>query len=454
MRLLVIGQKSGELEVAASMAAAAGARVTHAESGEAGLAALRAMGADLVMMDVTLKVPAFIAHARSERFSVDVVACGITNDPKAAAAAIEAGAKEYVPLPPDAEMIAAIIQNVTADNNDLVYRDMAMVRCMGLVDAVAQSDASILITGRSGTGKEVVARSIHKRSARAAEPFVAVNCAAIPESLLESELFGHEKGAFTGAVARRIGKFEEASGGTLLLDEISEMDVRLQAKLLRAIQERQITRVGGTGSVDVNIRILATSNRNLAEAVKDGTFREDLYYRLNVVEVTLPALKDRPKDIDILARHFVSKFTDANDLPPKNVSDAALAALRSHDWPGNVRELENMMQRAVLLSGTGDIGVDEIVLSNGARVCRNSREISFQQPTSGGEAIGAVVGQSMDEIERAAILATLANQQGNRQHAAQILGISIRTMRTKLKTYSEQGIHVPRKGSEALAMGA
>jgi DNA-binding NtrC family response regulator len=255
-------------------------------------------------------------------------------------------------------------------------------------------------------------------------------------------------------VARRIGKFEEASGGTLLLDEISEMDVRLQAKLLRAIQERQITRVGGTGSVDVNIRILATSNRNLAEAVKDGTFREDLYYRLNVVEVTLPALKDRPKDIDILARHFVSKFTDANDLPPKNVSDAALAALRSHDWPGNVRELENMMQRAVLLSGTGDIGVDEIVLSNGARVCRNSREISFQQPTSGGEAIGAVVGQSMDEIERAAILATLANQQGNRQHAAQILGISIRTMRTKLKTYSEQGIHVPRKGSEALAMGA
>jgi transcriptional regulator with PAS, ATPase and Fis domain len=208
----------------------------------------------------------------------------------------------------------------------------------------------VLIVGASGTGKELLARFLHARSRRSKARFVAVNCAAIPEALLESELFGHEKGAFTGAVARRIGRFEEASGGTLLLDEISEMDPRLQAKLLRAVQEREIDRVGGSAPVKVDVRILATSNRNLEEEVARGRFRGDLYYRLNVVSLQIPALVERPKDITVLARHFADKYAQANALERKGISPEAMGALLSHRWPGNVRELENTMHRAVLLA--------------------------------------------------------------------------------------------------------
>jgi two-component system response regulator FlrC len=231
---------------------------------------------------------------------------------------------------------------------------------LSLADQVAPSDASILITGESGAGKEVIARYVHQKSRRARAPFISVNCAAIPENLLESELFGHEKGAFTGALARRIGKFEEANGGTLLLDEISEMDTRLQAKLLRAIQEREIDRVGGTKPVKVDIRILATSNRDLAQAVKDGTFREDLLYRLNVVNLRLPPLRERPGDVLVLAEHFIKKYAAANGVPVRPLSPDARARLAVHRWPGNVRELENAMHRAVLLS-SGDT-IDEFAI--------------------------------------------------------------------------------------------
>ena len=224
----------------------------------------------------------------------------------------------------------------------------------------------MLITGECGTGKEVMARYVHSRSNRARAPFISVNCAAIPENLLESELFGHEKGAFTGAIARRIGKFEEATGGTLLLDEISEMDVRLQAKLLRAIQERVIDRVGGAKPVPVDIRIIATSNRNLAEAVREGTFREDLLFRLNVVNLKLPPLRERPADVLELAEHFVKKYADANGVPPRPLSAEARRALVLNRWPGNVRELENTMHRAVLLASGDEIDIDGIVTPDGA----------------------------------------------------------------------------------------
>ena len=218
------------------------------------------------------------------------------------------------------------------------------------------SDASVLITGESGTGKEVLARYVHTRSNRSKKPFICVNCAAIPENLLESELFGHEKGAFTGAIARRIGKFEEATGGTLLLDEISEMDVRLQAKLLRAIQERIIDRVGGTRPVPVDIRIIATSNRNLAEAARNGTFREDLLFRLNVVNLKLPPLRERPADVIELAQYFVKKYSEVNGVALRPFSAEARKALSVHRWPGNVRELENTIHRAVLLTTGTEIG--------------------------------------------------------------------------------------------------
>jgi two-component system response regulator FlrC len=208
----------------------------------------------------------------------------------------------------------------------------------------------VLVTGESGTGKEVIARHLHQKSLRKDKPFVAVNCAAIPDNLLESELFGHEKGAFTGAVARRIGKFEEASGGTLLLDEISEMDVRLQAKLLRALQERMIDRVGGNQPVKVDLRIIATSNRNLGDAVREGSFREDLFYRLNVVHLRLPALRERPGDILALADHFAKKYAEINGLPLRPDFSEARKLLLTNSWRGNVRELENTIHRAVLLA--------------------------------------------------------------------------------------------------------
>ncbi|HTH17043.1 MAG TPA: sigma 54-interacting transcriptional regulator, partial [Magnetospirillum sp.] len=254
MRLLIIGAMDGQIGAASQIAMGRGAKVSLAEDVDQGLEFLRGQGADLVMIDVRRDVQRLIECVEAERIVVPVIACGVASDASAAVRAIKAGAKEYIPLPPDPELIAAVLAAVANDSRDLVYRDEAMAKVIRLAQQIAGSDASVMITGESGTGKEVMARYVHSRSSRARRPFISINCAAIPEQLLESELFGHEKGAFTGAVARRIGKFEEATGGTLLLDEISEMDVRLQSKLLRAIQERVIDRVGGTRPVPVDIR--------------------------------------------------------------------------------------------------------------------------------------------------------------------------------------------------------
>src|SRR5215813_6829612 len=295
MRLLIVGTLKGQLTSATKIAMDKGASVTHAESNEQAMAVLRSgKGADLLMVDVVIDIRNLVLRLEAERIHVPIVACGTQNDARAAVAAIHAGAKEYIPLPPDPEMIAAILAAVADDTRELVYRDEAMTRLIRLAEQIAPSDASVLITGESGTGKEVMARYVHSHSARARGPFISVNCAAIPEQLLESELFGHEKGAFTGAIARRIGKFEEANGGTLLLDEISEMHPRLQAKLLREIQERVIDRVRGTTPVKGDIRLLATSKRDLQEEVRKGNFRDDLYFRLNVMALELPALRHRP----------------------------------------------------------------------------------------------------------------------------------------------------------------
>ena len=269
-----------------------------------------------------------------------------------------------MPLPPDAELIAAVLEAVAEESNALIFRDPAMNRVLRLATQVATSDASVLITGESGTGKEIMARYIHAKSKRADRSFISVNCAAIPESLLESELFGHEKGAFTGAVSRRLGKFEEANRGTLLLDEISEMHPRLQAKLLRAVQEREIDRVGGSQPIKVDIRLLATSNRDLEEEVRQGNFREDLYFRLNVVNIELPPLRERQQDIEILAEHFIKKYAEANGVASPALAPRALDRLQRHHWRGNVRELENAMHRAVLLV-EGDIIEPELILLSG-----------------------------------------------------------------------------------------
>lgn len=443
MRLLMVGELNGQLSLASKMASSAGAKVLHAAHMAQAFELLRTRGADLVMIDIVEDIRAFVDQLRQERFSIDVVACGIGSDARGAVKAIQDGAKEYVPLPPEAELIAAVIRAVTDDSHPLIFRDPTMTKVIALVDQVAPSEASILITGESGTGKEVMARYVHKKSNRADKPFVAINCAAIPENLLESELFGHEKGAFTGAVARRVGKFEEADGGTLLLDEISEMDIRLQAKLLRAIQERQIDRVGSTKPTTVNIRIIATSNRNLVEEVKKGTFREDLLFRLNVVNVRVPPLRERPADLKALADYFAKKYAEMNNVDPRSVDDSALRTLLLHSWPGNVRELENTMHRAVLMSSGTTISMDAIVLPDGSQPGLSTLvpSMSHSQPTVHGGPV--LVGRTVADVERDLIIDTLKHCLGNRTHAANILGISIRTLRNKLNEYQASGVGVP-----------
>jgi DNA-binding NtrC family response regulator len=445
MRLLVVGKLNGQLSVAVKMAMNTGAKVAHVETVAAATQALRAgQGADLLMVDYDLDIAGLIAANEAERIRVPVVACGVGADSRKAGDAIRAGAIEFIPLPPEADLIAAVLAAVSDDNRPMVARDPAMESVIRLADQIAPSDASILITGESGVGKEVMARYVHSKSRRASKPFISVNCAAIPENLLESELFGHEKGAFTGAVARRIGKFEEADGGTLLLDEISEMDGRLQAKLLRALQEREIDRVGGSKPVKVNIRILATSNRDLTQAVKEGVFREDLLYRLNVVNLRLPPLRERPGDIAALADHFVKKYAKANATPERPLSAEARRRLASHRWPGNVRELENAMHRAVLLASGSEIEEFAIRLPDGQPLSPAPDVAVARTASMAAEAVNrTLVGQTVAEVEQQLILDTLSHCSGNRTHAATILGISIRTLRNKLKEYSEAGVAVP-----------
>ena len=456
MRLLIVGTLDGHITTAGKIALDRGAKVAHLDTVDGALNALRSgQGADLVMIDVRLDVGHLCRSLQSERISVPVVACGIGADTKLAVAAIRAGAKEYIPLPPDAELIAAVLAAVTEETTSLVYRDPAMAEMIRLADQVAPSDASILITGESGTGKEVLARYLHSKSKRARKQFISLNCAAIPENLLESELFGHEKGAFTGAVGRRIGRFEEASGGTLLLDEISEMHPRLQAKLLRAVQEREIDRVGGHQPIKVDIRLLATSNRDLEAAVRAGEFREDLYYRLNVMTIEVPPLRQRREDIQALAEHFLAKYAEANGVSGMTLSPESLAMLHTHHWRGNVRELENTMHRAVLLAedkvvrpqaiqltgsssqsiGAGLDGPDD---ATAARIAQSRAALA-----TGGHNL---VGRTVADVERDLIIDTLQHCLGNRTHAANILGISIRTLRNKLKLYSQDGIAIPMPG--------
>ncbi|MEO1251221.1 MAG: sigma-54 dependent transcriptional regulator [Pseudomonadota bacterium] len=444
MRLLIIGGQSSELSSAAKMAMERGATVAFAPSIDAGLAALRkGDGADLAMIDVRLDVKGFINALQSERIAAPVVACGVKNDADAAVAAIRAGAKEYVPLPPDADLIAAILEAVADEKADMIAVDPAMKKVIALADQVAASEASVLITGESGVGKEVVAKYLHMKSKRSSKPFISINCAAIPENLLESELFGHEKGAFTGAVARRVGKFEEADGGTLLLDEISEMDGRLQAKLLRVLQERVVDRVGGSKPVKVDIRVIATSNRDLKQEVRNNRFREDLFFRLNVVNLDVPPLRKRPSDIIALAKHFAKKYAELNGVDERPLSESAQRAIATSAWPGNVRELENAMHRAVLLAQGENIEAEAIRLPDG--------EPMRSEAARGTEESEAQVGRTVAQVEQDLILKTLDHCLGNRTHAANILGISIRTLRNKLKQYSEDGVAVPAPGAERQA---
>ena len=434
MRLLIIGSLGGQIGAASKIAVDRGAKVAQADTIESALNVMRSgQGVDIIMIDVHMDVNELVSAMTSERMHFPVIACGVEADSAAAVAAIKAGATEYLPLPPDPDLIAAVFAAISEEQDSLIFTDPEMKKCVDMAEKVAGSQASVMIVGESGTGKELIARLIHRKSRREDKPFVAINCAAIPGELLESELFGHEKGSFTGAVARRIGKFEEAEGGTLLLDEISEMDLALQAKILRAIQEKEIQRIGSNITLKTNVRILATSNRNMQAEVRNKTFREDLYFRLNVVSVTIPPLRNRPADIPMLAEHFMHHFAEENGVTINAISEDTMSILTSQSWPGNVRELENTMHRAVLLSTDNQITADTIVSDEG-----KSQDSDVD--------IAGLVGRTVADVERDLIIDTLKHTIGNRTHAARILGISIRTLRNKLNTYVDQGVAVPSPG--------
>ncbi len=441
-RLLILGALSGPLGVAARMAQSRGAAISQADTLSSAMAHLRGAGADLVLCHVGHDVGALIRAMAGERIACPVVACGPEEASAEAVAAVRAGASDFLPLPPDADLIAAMLEAAAghgAREAAPVARDPAMIAVMARAAQVARAEASVLITGESGTGKEVLARHIHATSRRATGAFVALNCAALPEALLESELFGHEKGAFSGAVAMRKGKFEQADGGTLLLDEIGEMDGRLQAKLLRAIQEREIDRLGGTRPVRVDVRILAATNRDLAAEVRAGRFREDLYFRLDVVRLRLPALRERPVDILPLAELFARRYADTNGVARRAFTPAARAALMAHAWPGNVRELENAIHRAVLLSEGAEIGPEAIELTTSTQA---AAPVAVA-PVGAAGAVEALVGRKVEEVERDLIIGTLSHCLGNRTRAAEILGISIRALRNKIQDYRASGLAVP-----------
>lgn len=335
----------------------------------------------------------------------------------------------------------------------IIGKHPAIGRVLALAKQVARSKATVLIAGDSGTGKEMIARYLHTNSDRAGNPFIAVNCAALPEHLLESELFGHEKGAFTGAINRKLGKFEMADKGTILLDEISEMDLSLQAKLLRVLQEGELDRVGGMETVKVDVRVLATTNRDLQSWVEEGNFRQDLYFRLNVIPLKLPALSERGDDVLLLSQFFVDRFRIQYKLPHLEFSSEAVEWLKAYEWPGNVRELQNLMERAVLLAGTGPIQKahflldDEFWPTEEAPVEESAQPAgeNVPSPLSGASMEGLMDGGvlPLSEMERIMIMRGLEQTSGNRTQAAELLGISVRTLRNKLNDYRNRGLDVP-----------
>jgi two-component system response regulator FlrC len=404
----------------------AGHEVVAVEDGLAAIARLKGPF-DVVITDI--RMPGadgiqVLAHARRRQPDLPVVVLTAFGSIPGAVDAMRLGAFDYLAKPlPDPQTLRDVVARAlegrpAGPSRVVVAEDPAMQKVVETARRVAQADSSVLLLGESGTGKEVIARLIHDASPRHEGPFVAVNCAALAETLLESELFGHEKGAFTGAQSRHEGQFEQADGGTLMLDEVGEMSPALQAKLLRVLQERSFQRVGGEAMISVDVRVVAATNRDLDQMVKEGRFREDLYYRLAVLPIQIPPLRERPKDVIPLAEHFVQLLGRgrAERSRPELTPDAR-KALMAHDWPGNVRELQNVLERSLVLSGGGAVNAADLGLGERTR------------SEAGGE------GGTLKDMERRAIQEALAAEDGNRRRAAKRLGIALRTLQYKIKEY-------------------
>ena len=463
--VLLIGELKEALALLTTRAHEDGIKALQAPDIESALSILCSQKVDMVFLDSSAGMPQFFTGLNEAKLTIPTVCVGPAQPVQNAVKAIRLGAIEYLSTPVDEDILDNLLAKIRPVESDdwPIAGDENTLEILRQAKQFAKSNATVLLRGESGTGKEVFSQYIHKHSKRASENFVSINCAAIPENLLESELFGHEKGAFSGALSRRVGKFQQADKGTLLLDEISEMDVLLQTKLLRAIQERVIDPVGSTEPVPVDIRLIATTNRDLEKEVEKGTFREDLYFRLNVVMLEIPPLRERRGDIEPLSRFFAEKYAAQNDIQNIDLAPDAVEKLVTCYWKGNVRELENTVHRAVLMMGDENVmKAEHIVISPMSQnMMSNTHEGPVQEQkrqqaaasgaagayaaTAGGYSSGMgatrtsapMVGRALSEVEKELILSTLDYCQGNRTHAAEVLGISIRTLRNKLKEYEE-----------------
>jgi two-component system response regulator FlrC len=454
-RVLIVEDDASLREALTDTLAAAGITADAAADADAALLRLAAGSYGLVISDVHMPktdgVDLLIAIKR-RWLDMPVVLMTAYATVSRAVAAMREGAADYIVKPFEAAALIELTQRLLASRSapdDLIAEDPESQRVLALAARIAQSDATVLLTGPSGTGKEVYARFIRSRSSRAQAPYVAINCAAIPDNMLEATLFGHERGAFTGALAAHAGKFEQAQGGTLLLDEISEMDLALQAKILRVLQEREVERVGGSKPIALDVRVIATSNRDLAEEVRLGRFRSDLYYRLNVMSLQLPALARRRGDILPLAERALR----ACGRGALRFSGDARAALLQHDWPGNVRELSNTVQRAALLCSGAEVdavalGLDSVAAAAGAALAPAAGTPAPDARLPGGCALD----DDLKARERQLIFDTLRATHGSRKLAAERLGISARTLRHKLQQIRAAGLPVP-QGRGELAGG-
>ncbi len=434
LRILAVDDQPSVRELLKAVLEADGHDVETASDGAEAVRALGSGFHDLVIMDIRMPgMDGITALERVKELSpkTGVVMMTAYASVETAVKAMKLGAFDYVTKPIDIDEVQAVIarfiesidptevEGLPVESRDVVGASEALRAVLELAHRVAASDATVLVLGESGTGKEVVAREIHRASPRLHQPFIAVNCSAIPETLLESELFGHEKGSFTGAVRQKKGRFELAEGGTIFLDEIGDMSPALQAKLLRFLQDHRLQRVGGSVDVTVDARVIAATNRDMERDVAEGRFREDLFFRLNVVTITVPPLRERPEDVPLLVEHFL-KLHAPEGTKPKKVSPRAMRLLMGHPWPGNVRELENAIQRAVVLSRGETIFPEHLP----PRV----RAAESAEPAAGG-------GRTMREVERDVIVKTLKETGSNRTKAAVILGISRRTLQNKIKEY-------------------
>ncbi|MGD8117346.1 sigma-54-dependent transcriptional regulator [Vibrio sp. TRT 29B02] len=461
-KVLIVEDDEGLREALVDTLALAGYEWLEADSAEDALVKLKSNNVDIVVSDVQMAGMGGLALLRSIKQhwpNLPVLLMTAYANIEDAVSAMKDGAIDYMAKPFAPEVLLNMVSRYAPvksdDNGDAVVADEKSIKLLALADKVAKTDASVMVLGPSGSGKEVMSRYIHNASLRKDGPFVAINCAAIPDNMLEATLFGYEKGAFTGAVQACPGKFEQAQGGTILLDEISEMDLSLQAKLLRVLQEREVERLGSRKSIKLDVRVLATSNRDLKSYVQEGNFREDLYYRLNVFPIAWPALCERPGDIEPLSKHLIERHCQKLGMPVPTLTASATDKLMSYSWPGNVRELDNVMQRALILSDNAVIDSEQILLEGldwqdasslqvavETGVCQVPDVKPVAEATSS-LASGSGLGGELRDQEYAIILEVLEECNGRRKEMAEKLGISPRTLRYKLAKMRDAGIDIP-----------